>query len=234
MHIDPLGCCRTLGPFSDGSWAARAGFPSHSYPANTDLAQQGAPSDSVYTLAEGRVKITHLHIGGELTILAVCRRGEILAAADVIQKQPYAATAATLTRCLVHRIPAKSFRVLLRHNAGLSWYVHCMHSRELREQQARGDELGALRARERLVRFLKGQATQPSSKGARLDIGLRMWEVARLISVSPPYLSKLLRDLESDGLLRREKGWLFLLDCDPQASSLVPERGAPDFELAGR
>jgi DNA-binding HxlR family transcriptional regulator len=46
----------------------------------------------------------------------------------------------------------------------------------------------------------------------RLQLLLKKSEVARLIAVAPQYLSELLRQLENEGILRREKGWLIVLD----------------------
>ena len=60
------------------------------------------------------------------------------------------------------------------------------------------------------------QALLPSgctqAKEVKLQTPLKHREIAELIAVTPEQLSRLLKGMEEDGLLRREKGWLILRD----------------------
>jgi len=47
-----------------------------------------------------------------------------------------------------------------------------------------------------------------SNNEMRLQMPLKHWEVAELIAVTPEHLSRVLRQMETEGILRREKGWL--------------------------
>ncbi len=38
------------------------------------------------------------------------------------------------------------------------------------------------------------------------------WELAEYLSVSPSYVSRLWRELEEEGIVQRQKGWIYLLD----------------------
>jgi hypothetical protein len=49
-------------------------------------------------------------------------------------------------------------------------------------------------------------------KSMRLQIPLKLRELAQLIAIAPEYLSRLLRELEQQGTLRRDKGWLIITD----------------------
>jgi len=223
---NPLTCQQPLeqnatapGVFPDPSWLLRAGLPApQGYQTGIELMRQGAASDVVYFIAQGLVKLNHLHAAGQASIVGLRSAGWIVGAAAVIQARPYAATATTVTKCLLHRIAADRFRGLVRRRAKLSWYVHEMHSQEVYGQLAQVAGLGALSARQRLERLLADLVPALTRscprKGLRLELPLRMWEVAQLISVTPPYLSQLLAELECDGLIRRERGWLYLLSLD--------------------
>ena len=39
---------------------------------------------------------------------------------------------------------------------------------------------------------------------------LRQWEVAQLVGVTPSYVSQLLGELEREGVVRRERGWIWV------------------------
>jgi len=46
----------------------------------------------------------------------------------------------------------------------------------------------------------------------RIHNPLKHWEIAQLISVTPQHLSRLLKRLEEEGIIRRNKGWLIISD----------------------
>jgi CRP-like cAMP-binding protein len=189
-----------------------------SYSAGIELFRQLDSMGSIYLIADGLVKLTHVHSDGRVSVLGLRSRGWILGAASAIRGLPYATTASTLTKCRLHRVAATRFRQSLQRKAALSWYVHEMHSRELHEQLFQILGLGSLSARERLEAFfaklLPPLGSPVPAKGIRLEIPLHLSEVAQLIAVTPPHLSHLLRDLEGEGVLRRSKGWVFVLDPD--------------------
>jgi len=43
---------------------------------------------------------------------------------------------------------------------------------------------------------------------------VKEWELAQFVAVTPAHLCRLLGALEKDRLLRRNKGWLEILDAD--------------------
>jgi CRP/FNR family transcriptional regulator, nitrogen oxide reductase regulator len=185
-----------------------------SYPAGIELFQQGAVVEGVYVVAEGVVKLSHISLDGRPTILGLRSPGWILGAAAATCSPLHPVSATTLTRCRLHRVPTSRFRALLKRRAKLSWYVHEMHSREIHEHLMQLVGIRSLPARERLGRlFLRLMPSVDEVKGGvRLESPLRLWEVAQLIAVTPSYLSDLLRGLEREGVIRRSKGWVIILD----------------------
>jgi CRP-like cAMP-binding protein len=192
------------------------------YPAGIELFQQGGTLDSVYFVAHGLVKLTDIQSDGRVTILGLRSRGWIVGAAAAIRRHPYPVTATTLTRCQLFRVGVRRFLTSLQRSAGLSWYVHDMHARELHDQLAQEVGLRSLTARERLEHFLatllpqRGSAARPVE--FRLELPLRLWEVAQLIAVTPAYLSDLLGQLETEGVVRRSKGTVTITRPDRLSS----------------
>jgi CRP/FNR family transcriptional regulator len=188
---------------------------SKAHPAATRLFRQGAPADEVYIIDDGVVKLTRLEEHGEV-IMGLRRREWVLGAAAVLLEQPYAATAITVTPCQMRRMSARNFRHLMKTNPEFSWQVHLMHSREVYDQMAGMVKLACLSARQRLEHFLWESIS--AQDGAEphtpiwLQSPLKHLEIAQLIVVTPEHLSRLLKELEQDGLLRRQKGWVIIQD----------------------
>ncbi len=54
----------------------------------------------------------------------------------------------------------------------------------------------------------------PGASGSppRLQLPIPQWELARYLGVTPQYVTRLLGQLEDEGLLLRRKGWLIIAD----------------------
>jgi CRP-like cAMP-binding protein len=50
-----------------------------------------------------------------------------------------------------------------------------------------------------------------SSDEVPLRLPLKHWELAQLISVTPEYLSRLLKKMQQDGIVRQNKGGLMII-----------------------
>ena len=194
--------------------AIKSFVPGQIFPHGVELFQQGAQPDTAYVLSEGLVKLHRDLADGGTCVVSLRSTGWTVGAAAVILNLPHTATASTVTRCLVHAIPARQFRRLVRSRDELSWCLHTIHSQEVREQMTRMADLACTPARRRLEAFLTDLAVTsgcPEREGEfRLQLPLRHWEIAQLIGIAAPYLSDLLAELEREQVLRRHKGWLIL------------------------
>jgi CRP-like cAMP-binding protein len=136
------------------------------------------------------------------------------AAAIIAAPTPVSAVTCTATR--VRRVPAAVFRHLLEHDDDVSFAIHRAHSVGLCRQIGWIGELGALGARRRLElviqRFIDALRPPRSPAGITLHLPVRLWELAGLIAVSPEHLSRLLREMEQEGVLRRAKQAIIVPD----------------------
>ena len=183
--------------------------PAVNYPAGMEVFREADPSEDVFHLEHGLVKLLRTHSGGEELIIGLRSAGWFLAAASAVLSLPCAATAVTVTPCRIARVRAEAFRQRIQAGGPLSWSVHRMHCEELHAQLGAVTDLTVVPARQRLEQFLRrlaGGLAPPATSGeVRFSIPLRHWEVAQLIGVTAPYLSQLLAELEGDGIIRREK-----------------------------
>jgi CRP-like cAMP-binding protein len=188
--------------------------PPRQFPVGTELFRQGFPAEEVLLLDEGVVKLIRLEDDGRQLIVGLHSAGSILGAAPVVANRCHPATAKTVTPCTVRHIPAFAFRQLLKSDPATSWHVHEMLSREVCEQAARLSELACCPSRQRLESALRAlvPSERADAKEVKLQTPLKHREIAEMIAVTPEQLSRLLKEMEEDGLLRREKGWLILRD----------------------
>jgi CRP-like cAMP-binding protein len=186
-----------------------------SYPPGIQLFRQGDPSDGVFLLEHGLVKVLIVRANGDERIVGLRAGGWLMGVAAAVLKLPHAVTAVTVSACRIARLGAEEFLRRLRSDPALSWWLHEMHSRQTYEELVQLAEATAASARERLEGFLGRLVPWASSLNDhgehRIDLVLRHWEIAQLIGVTPPYLSGLFGELERAGAVRREGEGLVLL-----------------------
>ena len=199
--------------------------PPQVYPAGTELFHQGSHMEDLYWIERGIIKLIRVHEDGREMIMGLYRPGWILGATAALLQLPAPATAVTLTRCHVGRIRVEEFLHRVELTDDFLRSLIQMVSREAYEQAVHHAALGLLSGRERLEQFLwewisSTEGVEPR-KPIRLQLPLKQWELAQVIAVTPEHLSRILKQMEQEGIIRRQKGWLIL--TDPQRLRYGPE-----------
>ncbi len=188
----------------------------HSYPAGVELFSQGARADNVYLIHEGVIKLTRSEINGHEILLDLRFSGSLIASAAVISEKPHPFAAVTVTRCDLTRWNSRQFLSLIATDSSLSSRVRVMLSDEILDHIARMSQLTCLPARQRLEQFLwqlcerLGPDHLRPEGTAKLQLPLKHYEIAELLSITPTYLCRLLNDLEMESLITRRKGWIVI------------------------
>ncbi len=194
-----------------------AGAPVRKYPAGTVLLEQGAPIHDVYKLEQGLAKTIARDAEGREVIIGLCSTpGAYLGAACAISDLTLV-SAELVTDAQLRRISADTFCQALQHDAALSWAFHQTQSKLLWRFVNKLVQFGCHSVQERLEQLLWQlvQVVQPDvtdGKPVRITMPLKYWEIAELIAVSPEHLCRVIRSMESQGTLRRDKGRLVVLE----------------------
>jgi CRP-like cAMP-binding protein len=192
----------------------------HAYPGCVELFGQGASPADVYLVNSGIVKLTRSEANGQTILLDLRFAGALLGVAAVISERPHPFTAVTVTSCALTRWSSRKFLSLMATNTKLSDRVRELLSDEVLEHVARISQLTCLPARERLEQLLWQFSTrlehddlyrQPQSR-PKLQLPLKHYEVARLLSITPTYLCRLLNTLEKENVIMRTKGWIIITE----------------------
>jgi CRP-like cAMP-binding protein len=203
--------------WSSDAWKAlRAVGFSQTYPPGLSFFEQGSPVETIGVIEEGLVKLLRWEHRGEAVTVGIRFSGGPLGVAAAILRAPHPVTAETLTRCRILLIPVEHFLQLLMTNAQVSSDVHQIHAQELFDCFAQIGGLGALSTRDRLLRLIgevvAAEHQTAGTRPLRVALPLRYTELARAIVTTRQHLSRVLKQLEDENIIRRDKGWLVIPD----------------------
>ena len=189
------------------------------YPEGALLFRQGMAAREVFLLERGLVKVLFAGPGGEQVIAQICvAPGTVIGDACAILGEHFVSAQVGTDNARLRRIPAERLIEQVRDNPALSWQLHRSHCKRQAELLDRAAQLGYLSVRERVEQLIWDLSAAcellPTRKGLRMELPLKYRELAQLISVSPEHLCRTLALLEKQGLILRDKGWLFLIDRD--------------------
>ena len=191
--------------------------PIQIYPAHTEILQQDTPSNAVYFLNQGLVKLTWVDQAGHEVIAGLRRQQWIIGAPSVILDKPYSFTITTLIQCSLRCISANNFLHLIKINSEFSFHMLRMLSQEIFNHAKQLVMLGCIPGIERLKNLLYQLITDMRlqtelHENIRIALPFKHKELAQIIAVTPEHLSRLLNKLEKQGIIKREKDSLILLD----------------------
>jgi CRP/FNR family cyclic AMP-dependent transcriptional regulator len=197
------------------AWGALcSGAPILAYPSGVEIYRQGNAPSEVFAIVHGFAKLVKTQADGREVVIALCCPGQLLGAGAAILDSPHEVSAVAISRCQLRRFRTEDFLHLAHANDQVSWEIHRLQSQYLAEQADQLAGWGSLTAGQRLEQFLEHMTrilpVIPSSEGLRMRLPLRYGEVAQLIHVTAPYLSRLLDELEQSGVLKRKARWLIL------------------------
>ncbi len=182
----------------------------HRYLAGPELFPEGAPPQEVFFLLSGFVKL--VVSAGWQAIVSLCA-DSVLGTGAALLRTPHCATAIALANCRLKRAGAAQFRRLLVVEPAFSRRVSEAHGPEIVQLSplARGCEDSTRRtAPGAALARPGGHASGQPRVQWRVSLPLKLYELAHLLAITPPYLSRLLAKLEADGVFRREQGGLIL------------------------
>jgi len=160
----------------------------------------GEPSNSIYFLQEGQVKIGTLSENGQEVLLAIIGPGEIFGDVGAIQGTPRTTFAQALDDAILSEMHRKDFESLLATCPELS--VHLLKSLSSRLRKAEAQLLSLIckdvstRVREALIELIDVESKPP------VRIGITQQDLANLIGASRQKTWQALRELEDLGVLR--------------------------------
>ena len=176
---------------------------------------EGEPAENIFILETGWVKATRMSREGREQALAFMQPGEIFGDIAVFIEQPYPATVTALEPVEVWVIPARDFLALAKRHPELAMAVIRRLGIRIMFFIGLVEDLSLRSVEARLARTLLRNAEMSDG---RLIVPRRGWttfdEMAVRLGTVRDVLSRALKTLEGEGLLRVEKQAILLLDPD--------------------
>lgn len=181
---------------------------------------QGDPSEGIYIVAEGRVKLSRVSKEGYESVL--CMRGphNIFCPVPILDKGEQLGTATALTDGSLFRVEQQKLLDRCQKHPELVAYIQgdCLH--EVRQLLVRLESFAFRSIRERLAFTLLDISRRQEDRGeSATELTLTQQELAGLIGASRESVSRTLSNFEARGILSTHRGGLVILD--PEKLKLI-------------
>jgi CRP-like cAMP-binding protein len=203
----PVAAMTWLTPFSP---RLKERFPSlqdFDLTKGATLFRQGDTADSLFLLNRGMVRLSHLLENGAEFTFGLRGSGSLLGVAPAIVNMPHDDNAVTLTKAQVSVIAAGEFRSAVKNDVNVAWQLQRIQACDLIDQAREMSVRHCARARSRILCILQRVTSEQPNSGSVVNIQLPFSyrDLAKLTGVSPEHLSRVLRELEHDGIIKRSR-----------------------------
>ena len=180
------------------------------------LFRVGEPCEAFHVTVTGQIKLFVLSPAGQEKVIEIVGPGQSFAEALMFSNRPYIVNAQALADSLVLSVAkqvvldeiVRDSRFALRMLAGLSRRLHGM----VRDVQAYALHSGAQRVIGYLLRDTAGDDSPPD-QAFTVTLPVSKATIASRLSLTPEYFSRVLHELESNGLIEIDRRDIRILDA---------------------
>jgi CRP/FNR family cyclic AMP-dependent transcriptional regulator len=176
---------------------------------------EGEPCQAVYFVAQGVVRTCRLSPEGREYVLAYLGPGEPFNLIPALDGGPNLVTVEVVTDTMLYTIPCERFKRIMRDHNEVALVVMERLAAEVRHLSDMVEELALHTVRTRLARFLLTHTSAELGEVAGGTQPPKRWtqeEIATYIGTVRDVVGRTLRTFADDGLIRRERGRLVVLD----------------------
>jgi CRP-like cAMP-binding protein len=204
---------RGLSPADRAALAAVSTL--RSFARGEELFAEGEPSEALYVVIEGLVKVVKMTPSGKELILEIFGEGDPVGAVAMFAGLPFPASARAIepARCIV--TPRREFFRLLESQPTLVRGLLAGFTLRLLELTTRLSELAGARVEERLARFFlrsAGEHAQPAHGGLFLPLALSRQELADMTGTTIESAIRIMSRWAKLGLVATRDDGFVLLD----------------------
>lgn len=187
----------------------------HTFSPGQVVILESEPCQAVYFVAQGVVRIHRLSPEGREHVLAYLGPGEPFNLVPALDGRPVLAAVDAVTGTTLYIIPCEYFRQIMRDHHEVALAVMERLAAEVRHLSDMVEDLALHTVRTRLARFLLTHASAELGEvadGTQLPKRWTQEEIAAQIGTVRDVVGRTLRTFTGDGLIRRERGRLVVMD----------------------
>ncbi len=176
---------------------------------DTTVFHEGDPSDQIFIVVNGRVKIVTTSTDGKEFILSVLGAGQVFGEMGLLEEAPRSASVSTITDVELLVIKHDDFDHLLKTSPGISRKLMAILSRRLRRANSKMESLAYMDVAGRLARYLLDLARDHGQRVGNGWVVVRRpthSDIAHSIGTSRETVSRLINEFEEGfGLVNKGK-----------------------------
>ena len=181
------------------------------YPKNSTIIAAGDPTDAMYIVVSGRLKVVMSDKEGQEVILAILNQGEYFGEMGLIAQAPRSATVTTIEPCELLTITRADFTKCLQGNFDLTMNVIRGLVKRLREADKKIGSLALMDVYGRVARLLLEMAeTIDGQKVVTKKLTKR--DIAKMIGASREMVSRVMKELQTSGRIEVRGRQILLRD----------------------
>jgi CRP-like cAMP-binding protein len=196
------------------------------------LIDQGAQSRTVFVLLDGVVKISAFSSEGHESVLGLRTRGDLIGEMAFVTRSARSARVVAITPVEVRVLTESAFAGYLADWPNAASDVAAAVARKLRAANERRAEFVACSAATR-VSVILGEVAhmigRTAAEGLTIGHEVTQADLASLASVSLRTLEKVLKDLEHEGKVKRQRRALIITDPELLGNRWGKGDGDPQF-----
>ncbi|HEX7250850.1 MAG TPA: cyclic nucleotide-binding domain-containing protein [Burkholderiales bacterium] len=183
----------------------------------TIIMAAGDPTDSLYIVLSGRLKVMMSDADGKEVILTILGPGEFFGEMGLIDDAPRSASVIAIEPCELLAITRRDFKKCLAENFEMSMAVMRGLVRRLREADRKIGSLALLDVYGRVARLLLDMAETVDGQ-KMVTKRLPKQDIAKMIGASREMVSRVMKDLQVGGFIEMRGSTIVLRD-----SILLPD-----------
>lgn len=198
--------------FSDQQISTLLNYVQHrSYPRNVYVMQAGDETDSLYVILSGKVKVVIADDQGREVILGYMGANDFFGEMGILDDQPRSASVYTLEPCEMLRLSKSGFVNCIKDNVDVAMLVIRNLVKRLREADRKIENLALVDVSGRVARLLLDMAQDVDGRLVVPRMPAKQ-EIARMIGASREMVSRVVKELETRGLIRAERRSVVIMD----------------------
>ncbi len=180
-------------------------------PRHTVVLHDGDRTDCIYFVLSGALKVQISDEEGREVILSMLGPGELFGEMGVLDDHPRSATVLAVESSEVVEIGKKDFKQCLVENPDVSLFIMRNLTKRLRLADRNIESLALLDVYGRVARLLLEAAETVDGRQV-VTRKLTKQDIAKMIGASREMVSRVMRDLMTQGLIHEQDGQLVLVD----------------------
>jgi len=182
-----------------------------SLPRSTTVMASGDPTDSLYIVLSGRLKVMMSDAEGKEVILSILGPGEFFGEMGLIDDAPRSASVVSIEACELLSIAKRDFKKCLAENFEMAQAVMRGLVRRLRDADRKIGSLALLDVYGRVARLLLDMSETVDGEKI-VTKRLPKQDIAKMIGASREMVSRVMKDLQTGGYIEMRGSSIVLRD----------------------